>query len=304
MDPFAGIEAFAKVVECGSFTAAAVQLQTAKSSVSEAVRGLEERLGVRLLDRTTRKVRTTEAGLAFYARCRRLLDDAEAARAAAQADHGTVRGRLRIALPEAFASRIVVPGLYGFLNAHPGLEIDLVESQAISRLVEEGIDLAIRIVAVPEESLVVRRIGASQIIIVAASGYLAAAGAPATPAELAQHACVGFTPLDWRDTWRVGGQAVRVAPRLLTNASETLRAAALAGHGLVALPRWMVDDALAGGALAQVLPHCETPVSGIYAVYPTNRLLTPKVRAFVDHLAGELARRGFADPPAPAAMPA
>ena len=167
MDPFAGIEAFAKVVECGSFTAAAVQLQTAKSSVSEAVRGLEERLGVRLLDRTTRKVRTTEAGLAFYARCRRLLDDAEAARAAAQADHGTVRGRLRIALPEAFASRIVVPGLYGFLNAHPGLEIDLVESQAISRLVEEGIDLAIRIVAVPEESLVVRRIGASQIIIVA-----------------------------------------------------------------------------------------------------------------------------------------
>lgn len=159
MEPFAGIEAFARVVESGSFTRAAQRLQTAKSSVSEAVRALEERLGVRLLDRTTRTVRPTEAGLVFYARCRRLLDQAEAARAEIQTLGAAQSGSLRVTAPDGFAPRFILPGLAEFLNAHPAISIDLVEAQPYANLVDEGFDLAIRITPNPDDRLVVRRIG-------------------------------------------------------------------------------------------------------------------------------------------------
>jgi DNA-binding transcriptional LysR family regulator len=292
MEPFAGMEAFARVVEAGSFTAAAQRLQTAKSSISEAVRALEERLGVRLLDRTTRKVRATEAGLIFYARCRRLLEEAEAARAEVQKAGDAPSGTLRVTAPDGFAPRFILPSLGEFLNAHPAIDVELVEAQAYARLVDEGLDLAIRITPKPDDNLVVRRIGLSRTAIVAAPSYLAANPAPKTPEEVAQHRCVGFSPLAWRDTWRIDGRDIAVKPRLLSNNTESLRAAALAGLGLVVLPEWMVADALASGALARVLPDCETPASGIFAAYPTNRLIAPKVRAFVDHLVRELKGRG------------
>lgn len=294
MDSFAGMEAFARVVETGSFTRAAERLQTAKSSVSETIRGLEERLGVRLLERTTRRVRPTEAGTAFYARCRRILDEAAEARAEAQSLHNTQAGRLRIGAPDGFAPRHLAPAIAGFLAVHPAMEVELVESAAPARLVEEGLDLAIRITANPEQGLVVRRIATSQVIVVAAPGYLAAHGTPGMPEEVARHRCVGYAPLHWRDTWTLGDRQVAVRPRLLTHSSETLRAAALAGIGLTALPDWMVADSLAAGHLMRVLADFPAPGAGIYAVYPTNRLLTPPVRAFVDHLATNLRTRGIA----------
>lgn len=293
MEPFAGMEAFVRVVETGSFTAAAERLQMAKSSVSETVRALEERLGVRLLDRTTRSVRPTEAGLKFYARCRRLIEDAEAARAEAQTLSEALSGRLRIGAPDAFASRFIVPALAGFLKSHPALAIDLVATAAQSKLVDEGLDLAIRIVAAPHDNLVVRRIGKSRIIVVAAPAYLAVAGDLNTPQELVNHSCIGFSPLPWRETWSIGGETISVEPVLLTNETESLRAAALAGLGLAAVPEWLVGDALAAGALTQVLADYETPESGVFAVYPTNRLLTPSVRSFVDCLARDLKSRGL-----------
>lgn len=293
MEPFEGMQIFVRVVETGSFTAAAQRLQTAKSSVSEAVRTLEERLGVRLLDRTTRSVRPTEAGLLFYARCRRLIEDAEAARAEIQSAGDAPSGRLRVTSPDGFAPRFILPSLSEFLNAHPRVDVELVEAQAFSRLVEEGLDLAIRITPSPEENLVVRRIGVSKTVIVAAPSYLAANPAPKRPEEVALHRCVGFTPLAWRDTWSIGGRDIAVKPRLLSNNTESMRAAALAGIGLVVLPEWMVFDALASGALARVLAEFETPSSGIYAAYPSNRLIAPKVRAFVDHLVRELRARGM-----------
>ena len=293
MEAFTGIEAFARVVETGSFTAAAEALQSAKSSVSETVRALEERMGVRLLDRTTRRVRPTEAGNAFYRHCRRLLDDLAVARGEAQATHREPAGRLRIAAPDGFAERYIVPGLPTFFAAYPTIEVELIAGTATLRLVEEGIDLAIRIVEKPEPNLVVRRIATSRVIIVATPGYLAQQGTPLKPLDLLAHRLIGFAPLAWRDSWRVGKDTLSVQPRLLTNNSESLRAAALAGLGLAAVPEWLVADALAAGHLVRVLAGHETPSGGIYAVYPSNRLLTPKIRAFVDHTVRDLRARGL-----------
>jgi DNA-binding transcriptional LysR family regulator len=294
MEAFAGIEAFARVVETGSFTAAAQALQTAKSSISETVRALEGRMGVRLLDRTTRRVRTTEAGAAFYRRCRRLLDEAAQARSEAQAAHREPTGRLTVAAPDAFAERFIVPGLAAFLARYPTIEIELVEGSAATRLVDEGIDLAIRIVEKPELGLVVRRIATSRVVIVASPAYLARHGTPAQPRDLLGHSLIGFAPLPWRDRWRVGKETLSVQPRLLTRSGESLRAAALAGLGIAALPEWLVADLLVTGQVARLLERHQTPTAGIYAVYPTNRLLTPKIRLFVDHIVADLRARGLA----------
>ena len=239
------------------------------------------------------KVRPTEAGLAFYRNCRRLLDDAASARNEAQAAHKQPTGRLRVGAPDGFAERHIVPGLPAFLAAYPAIEIHLVESAAAADLIEGGLDLAIRIVEKPEPHLVVRRIATSRVVIVASPGYLAAAGTPAKPRDILHHRLVGFAPLAWRDTWRLGKETIAVQPRLLTGSSESLRSAALAGLGLTPVPEWLVADALVAGQLTRVLANHEAPSVGIYAVYPTNRLLAPRVRVFVDHIARDLGARGL-----------
>ncbi len=295
MDSFAGLESFACVVESGSFTAAAARLQTAKSSVSDSVRALEERLGVRLLERTTRRVRPTEAGRLLYARCQRLLDEAAAARAEARALRSTPSGLMRVAVPESFGERYILPSLGGFLARFPSIRVELVSGARHTRLVEEEFDLAIRIAETPEPTLVLRRIGLSKIVIVAAPTYLAARGAPAEPGDLARHACVGTAPpLPWHSEWRIGGAGVAVRPSVVVNSGEGLRAAAIAGLGLTPAPDWLVADALAAGQLARVLTNFETTTSGVYAVYPTNRLITPVIREFVEHVIGDLRARGAA----------
>ncbi len=295
MDSFAGLETFARVVECGSFTAAAARLQTAKSSVSDGVRALEERLGVRLLERTTRSVRPTEAGRLLYTRCQRLLDEAAAARAEARALQVTPSGLMRVAVPESFGERYILPGIGGFLARFPSIRVELVSAARHTRLVEEEFDLAIRIAEAPEPTLVVRRIGVSKIIIVAAPTYLAARGAPVEPRDIAHHACVGTAPpLPWHAEWRVGGEGVRVHPNIVVNSGDDLRAAAIAGLGLAPMPDWLAADALAAGHLARVLSHFETATSGIYAVYPSTRLITPIIREFVEHVVADLRARGVA----------
>ena len=295
MDSFAGFEYFARVVESGSFTGAAARLQTAKSSVSDAVRALEERLGVRLLERTTRSVKPTEAGRLLYARCQRLLDDAATARSETRALRSTPSGTIRVAVPDSFGERYILPGLGGFLARFPSVRVELVSGARHIRLVEEEFDLAIRIAEAPEPTLVVRRIGMSKVVIVAAPNYLAMRGAPVEPKDLAHHACVGTAPpLPWHSEWRVGDASVIVRPSVQVNSSEGLRVAAIAGLGLVAAPDWLIADALAAGQLTRVLSDFETPASGIYAVYPTNRLMIPVVREFVEHLIGDLRARGVA----------
>ena len=288
MDAFEGMEVFAAVVEAGGFTAAAARLGMAKSSVSDAVRALEERLGVRLLERTTRQVRPTEVGRLFHARCRRLLDEAVAAREEARLLQQSPAGTLRVAAPDSFAERFIVPGLAGLLARYPALDVDLVTGVRFVNLVAEGFDVAIRVDPEPDPGVVARRIGTSRLIVVAAPGYLEAFGVPAAAQDLGGHRCVGFSPLESRTQWRVGGEVVTVRPRLLVSAIEALRGAVLAGVGIAMMPDWVVADALAAGSLVRLFGERESAVAGIYAVYPTARLLSPAVRVFVGYVAGEM----------------
>jgi DNA-binding transcriptional LysR family regulator len=294
METFAGMEAFVTVVECGGFTAAATRLRTAKSSVSDTVRALEERLGVRLLERTTRRLRPTEAGRTFYLRCRRLLDEAKAAREEARLLQQSPVGTLRLAAPDSFAERFILPGLGGFLARYPAVDIDLVTAARFVNLVADGFDLAIRIDPAPDPGLVVRRIGTSRLVVVAAPAYLEAHGVPATLQDLARHRCVCFSPLESRTEWQVGGETATVRPKLSVSAIEALRAAALGGVGVTMIPDWMVVDALAAGTLVRLFADREPAGAGIYAVYPTARLLSPLVRLFVDHLTGEMRQHAVA----------
>lgn len=280
---------FARVVEAGSFTAAAKQLRVSKSWLSESVRALEDRLGVRLLDRSTRRVTPTEAGRAYYTHASKAIEEAQRAQARAQELQAEPKGRLRVAAPEAFSRLYIVPFLPPFFAENPALTVELVEGVPAENLIEAGLDLAIRITQPDDPNLIVRRIGRSQVMIVASPDYLARRGAPATPADLASHACMGFSPLHWRHEWRFTAKkrfmAVPISPILLTNSAESLRAAAVAGLGLTPMPNWAATDLIAGGEVVQVLEDWQAPEMGIFAVYPSNRLITPKVRRFVDYVA-------------------
>ena len=296
MGLFDGMEVFARVMEAGSFTAAAAQLGTTKSTVSEAVRRLEARLGVRLLDRTTRRLAPTEAGQAFYVRCRKALDQAAAARAEARALHEEPAGRLRVAAPDPFA-RLFMPVIPALLEAYPALQIEVVAGQVPVDLVEAGFDVAIRIAPQAADNLIVRRIGTSRVAIVASPDYLARHPAPQSPAEIVRHRCIGFSPLFWGREWRFetpeGPVAIPIRPALSTNVSESLRDAALAGVGLAALPEWVAADELESGALVRVLHDYRLAESALLAVYPSNRLMAAKVKAFVDAVARHLKAKGL-----------
>lgn len=296
-DPFDGMAVYVRVVEAGSFTRAAAELELTKSTVSEAVRRLEMRLGIRLLNRTTRRVVPTEAGDAYFRRARKALEEAEAASSEAGALHEEPIGRLRVAIPEAFTHKLIAPLLPNMLAAWPGLQVEFVEGAAPVDLLEAGVDLAIRIAAALDDHLVVRRLGSSRVVIAAAPGYLSARGVPHHPSELPMHDTIGFTPMFWGHEWRFarGGEIINVPIRAVvrTNAAETLRCAALAGVGLTAIPSWMIFEELSRGELVEVLADWPTAEYGIYAVYPSNRLMAKKVKLFADLVAHRMRELGL-----------
>jgi DNA-binding transcriptional LysR family regulator len=296
MDSLDGITAFVRVVDSGSFSAAAQRLRISKSAVSAHVQRLENRLGVRLLNRTTRRVTITEAGAAYYRHCVRILVDAEAAEQAAIALQREPRGTLRISAPDSFGWMHVAPALSAFLKRYPDLAIDITLSPAHVDLVDEGLDLAIRVGVLEDSRLVVRKLAPSRIILCAAPAYLDERGAPRRPEDLSQHNCIFTTLLPWGGEWPLAGPRGKVrmpvSGSFRSNSAEMLRAAALDGLGIVMLPTWAAAESLRAGALKRVLAGWELPASTIYAVYPGNRLMSMKVRAFVNHLA-----RCFGKPP-------
>lgn len=299
MDRLDGIAAFTLVVDTGSFTAAAERLKLSKSAVSAHVQRLEERLGVQLLHRTTRRVTTTEAGAAYHRHCARILAEAEAAEQAAAALHREPRGTLRISAPDAFGWMHVAPAIRSFRERFPDIAFDLRLEERHVNLVEEGVDLAVRIGVLPDSPLIVRRLAPSRMVLCAAREYLARAGVPAAPRDLGAHACLCFPPL-WRDGhWRLAGrqreERVPVSAAVVSNSAEVLRATALAGVGIALLPTWAAADDLRGGALVRVLPGWTPPASVIHAVYPGNRRMAAKVRTFVDHLARHIGRTPYWD---------
>jgi DNA-binding transcriptional LysR family regulator len=298
MDPLDGVAAFARVVETGNFSAAARRLRISKSATSAHVQRLEERLGVRLLHRTTRRISLTEAGAAYYRHCARIVAEAEAAEQAAKALQREPRGMLSISAPDTFGPMHVAPAIPEFLARFPDLAIDISLSPRHVDLVQEGLDLAIRIGTLKDSPLVVRRLAPSRFVLCAAPAYLKKRGVPRVADDLLRHACLGTSVLPWGDEWLVGARGEhRIAARgaLRSNSAEILRGAALSGLGIALLPSWAVGDDLRSGALTRVLPGCEPPPSAVYAVYPSNRLMSAKVRAFVDHLARRVGRMPYWD---------
>lgn len=304
MDRFAAMQAFARVVETGSFVRAAERMEMSTSSLSRLVADLETHLHARLLNRTTRKLSLTETGQAFYERCVQLLADLDEAEALASRATAQAHGTIRLTCPHNLAAQPLAPAIASFITRHPAVKFDVSVSDRVVDLVEEGFDLAIRVGAVRGELLVARKLGATELVLCAAPSYLAAHGAPKTPADLARHQVMTYayspTPRVWqlRDA---DGQSheVRVQGPLHANSGELAIGAAAAGLGIVFEPAYMVGPALADGRLVRVLPDHRGPTLDIWAVYPSRRHLSAKVRLFVAHLA-----EVFAAAPADAARAA
>lgn len=293
LDAMAGVAAFLAVAERSSFTAAADALGIGRATVGAQVAALEARLGVRLLQRSTRAVRLTEAGRAYQAALAGITDQIRGAERAATAFQTEAVGRLRIAAPPDLGPQHLAPVVARYLAAHPGVSVDLRLSTAPVDLVGEGFDLAIRGALAVEPTLVTRAIGRSPLVVCASPGYLARHGTPAAPPDLADHACLHFSELRWGRVWHFphGESTLRVPllPRLECNDGPTLLAAAVAGAGIALEPAFVVGPALRAGTLVPILQDWPLPAIPLHAVYPAGRQIARKVRGFVDALAAAFA---------------
>lgn len=303
MDLVTAMRAFAQVAEQRSFTAAAERLGVSRGMATRYVAQLEDHLGARLLNRTTRRVSLTEAGAAYFERCVQILLDLEEAEAAASSHVAEARGTLRVTSALAFGVRYVAPLLGGYMAAHPRVVVDLSFNDRMVDIVEEGYDLAIRIGALASSSLAARRFGGTRLLVCAAPSYWRRRGKPRDPEDLAQHDALHYTYSATSEEWRFvdpsgAPRAVRIRHRLRTNNGEALLRAAVSGVGVVQLPSFLVHDALASGELEPALEDFSAPPLGIHAVYPARRLLAAKVRSFVDYLAAAFAAEPWEPAPA------
>ena len=281
---------FTRIVDCGSFTAAADQLSMSRAAVSKHLMALEDRLGVRLLNRTTRRCSLTEAGQAFYERGRQILSDLDEAEREAGQTGMRPRGLLKVNAPMTFGTMHLAPAVPAYLEAWPDVSIDMTLNDRVVDLLEEGFDVAVRIGRLADSSLVARRLAPCRMLACAAPAYLARRGRPRVPHELGLHDCLGYAYASNRETWEFaapdGPLQVRIKGRLRVNNGEALVAAAVAGLGIVMTPSFMASAELADGRLVPVLGDWPSPERGIYAVWPHGRHLSAKVRSFVDFLAG------------------
>lgn len=291
---------FARVVEAGGFTAAARALGLPKTSVSRRIAALERDVGVRLLHRTTRSLRPTEAGRLYYERSAAALRAIEEAnRQLAEASEEPV-GTLRISAPVGFASYFLADATFEFLATYPRAQVDLLLTDDRLNLVEEGIDLAFRTGALADSTLVARKLGSTQKILCASREYLARRGMPSTPSDLAAHDCIiagnALVGTHWSLEGPEGTETVPVTGRIAANMMELTLAAAIQGLGIAQLPVSVAAAAIRSGKLKRVLRRYAAAVGGLYAVYPSSRHLSPAVKAFVEiaarHISGTAEPRG------------
>ncbi len=281
------LEIFARIVTAGSLSAAGRELGLSPPVVSKRIQRLEERLGTRLFQRTTRKVTLTEAGQGFYDKVVAILASIEEAEGQLSRRLTEARGLLRVSAPTSFGRLHIAPHIGPLLTANPELSVDLELSDAFVDIVGDGFDLAIRIADLNDSSLVARRLAPVHRVLCAAPSYLAQAGEPARFADLAGHVLLATHSQDpWRLEGPEGPVTQRVASALRTNSNEVVREAVLAGVGIALRSTWDVGPELRSGALKVVLPdfHASSRV-GVFAVYPSRRFLPAKVRVFIDHLA-------------------
>lgn len=289
MDSVSEMQVFVRVVQVGSFSAAARSLDLTPSAISKQIGRLEDRLRTRLFNRTTRRLNLTEAGTGFYERCRQILSDIEEAEQAVADLRSTPRGTLKLALPSAFGRLHVAPILADYLRRYPEMRIDLNLNDRLIDILAEGMDLAVRIGDLSDSSLIARRLAPNRRVVCGAPAYFAQRPVPGKPEDLLDHNCLVYTYRASRNDWHFSGpggkETIQVSGNLEANSAEALHAAVLSGVGIGLLPMWLIGTDLKAGRIIEVLGDYHFPDSAVYAVYPPGRHLSPKVRSFVDYLA-------------------
>lgn len=292
MDKLSSMRTFRRVIELGSFRAAASDRGLSKAGVSKQIIQLEAELGASLITRTTRKLTATQAGQAYFERCVQILDDIEESEAAVAATQVAACGVLRVSAPMSFGLLHLITWIPDFIRLYPQVRLDLVLNDRAIDLISEGFDIAIRVrTTLPDSSLIARRLGTVTRVVCASPEYLAAAGTPEQPEDLLAHRALVYSlsesPTEWSLTPSATGQAVRqrVIPALSINNSIALRDAAVAGMGLALIPTFIIAKELRAGTLTQVLQQYCCEAHSLYALYPASRHISPTVRAFVDFLA-------------------
>lgn len=290
MDKLEAMNAFAKVVALGSYAEAGRSLGLTRSAVSKAVMELEQLLGARLLDRTTRRVSATEAGLAYYERCVDILASIEETELQVSRLHDEPRGVLKINGPMSFGIRYLGAAIADFMAVYPDLKVELTLNDRFIDPLEEGVDVTVRIGVLSDSSLIARKLAPAHRVLVASPGYLRTHGVPKSPDDLARHRCLSYGHTTSMQRWPLthGEETITVpiASFLCSNNGDVLRAASVEGNGITALPTFIVGPDIKSGRLQIVLPDFPPSTLGIYALYAPNRYLAAKTRVMIDFLAG------------------
>lgn len=289
MDRITGIQLFIRVVETGSFSKASTDLGITQPTATKHVAALEERLGTRLLHRSTRGVTPTEAGAVYYDKCKtiqRELEEADNLAALLQAKLG---GQLRISTSVAFGRRVLTPLALRFMREHPEIAIDLSFDDRYVNLVEQGVDLAVRMGRLADSTLGARYLGVNPWVLAAAPCYLESAGTPASPEDLADHACLVYSSVQGDDRWQFtapDGEALSISVKgpLRSNNLSAVLAACRAGMGLAVLPWYVARESVTDGVIAPLLEHYTLPSQEVHAVFPSPKLVPAKVKTFIDYL--------------------
>jgi len=286
MDRLRELEVFVAVADAGSFAKAGSRLRLSPPAVTRAVSALEDRLGARVFNRTTRSLNITDVGQRFLESARRILIDLDAAEKEVVGEAAVPHGHLTMTASVTFGRSALAPVVRDFLNHYPRVSVSVLLLDRVANLVEEGIDLAVRIGPLPDSSLVAKKIGTVRRILVASPDYLDRRGVPRTPAELRLHSMIAFTGLmpnrEWRFVDGKGGSSVSFAPRLEINDAAASIAAAEMGDGITVALSYMVADKIRDGRLVPVLDSVTPPPVPVHLVHPQNRLISPKLRAFLD----------------------
>jgi DNA-binding transcriptional LysR family regulator len=288
MDRITSMTTFVKVVDAGGFSAAARALNLSPSMVTNHIQSLEERLGVRLLNRSTRKVNLTEVGHAFYDRCVRIIAELDDAEQVAEALQSRPRGTLRLNTAVAIPT-VIAPVIAEFVALYPEASVSIVATGRMVDLVEEGFDLAIRITPIPSSSLIIRRLASYRFVVCGAPDYFTSRGMPERPADLVHHNCLNYSDAPWGAEWHFASsdndEAVPITGNLQANNVESLRRAAVLGQGLIYVPTFLISDELKSGRLVPTLTEFPTIERSIDAIYPHRQHLSAKVRSFIDLVA-------------------
>jgi DNA-binding transcriptional LysR family regulator len=297
MDRLSGVQLFIRIVETGSFSKASAGLGVTQPTATKHVAALEAKLGARLLNRNTRGVSATEIGSLYYERCKAIQRDLEEADNLAALLQSRVGGTLRISTSVAFGRRVLTPLVLRFMREHPDISIDLSFDDRYVNLVEQGVDIALRMGRLADSTLGARYIGVNPWLVAASPQYLAHAGRPEAPDELSRHACLIYSSVQGDDRWQFSdaqghGITVAVHGPLRSNNLSAVLDAARAGYGLAALPWYVAREAVADGTIVQVLPGYALPVQELHAVYPSPKLVSSKVTTFITFVQTVLADVG------------